>query len=40
LYIVENGSIKEYKISIPSPYTEPFIISKSSGSSEGAIIIE
>lgn len=40
LYIVENGNIKEYKISIPSPYTEPFIISKSSGSSEGAIIIE
>ena len=40
LYIVENGSIKEYKMSIPSPYTESFIISKSSGDSEGALIIE
>lgn len=40
LYIVEKGSIKEYQISIPKPYTKQFIISKNSGDSEGAIVIE
>lgn len=40
LYIVEKGSIKEYQISIPKPYTKQFVISKNSGDSEGAIVIE
>ena len=41
LYIVENGNLKEYNVTIPKPYSEQFVISKdSSDSSEGAIIIE
>lgn len=39
LYIVENGSLQEYTLEIPSPYTEQFIVAKND-QKVGAIVIQ
>ena len=39
LYIVKDGTLTEFKISIPNPFTEQFVIQKSD-SSKGALVIK
>lgn len=39
LYIVKDGTLTEFRISIPNPFTEQFVIQKSD-SSKGALVIK
>ena len=40
LYIVNNGELLEYSISIPNPFPKQFIIQKEDSKDEGALIIK
>ena len=39
LFLVKDGTLSEFKVNIPSPFVEPFIIQKSDGS-KGALVVK